>query len=197
MLQPSLSTNSVTLHQYTTQSAQPLYDLCKSPKAQALWSPEWSCASLNGFQEKLESRLRHRWCHYRLFTKQPNQQCFGFAYCYNSSVQSGTAFLSLFTNPATSSHQLNMHAGYLYLSYLFYCANIRKIYAEVLEYNPSCLKLCQRIGFQQEGKLSDYQYWNDRYWDQFILSLNREQFASVCKQQQRVLQKLSCLIQTN
>lgn len=70
----------------------------------------------------------------------------------------------------------------LFCNYLFVCFPIRKIYFELInnhEYN--FIDFLQNIGFEKEACLKEDTFFNNQYYDKYILTLNSNIFFEVNK----------------
>jgi RimJ/RimL family protein N-acetyltransferase len=61
-----------------------------------------------------------------------------------------------------------------FIGHMFVNYPLRSLFAQVYEYNITMISLLQKGGFQHEGSLRDYVWWQDRYWDVRIYRLDRE-----------------------
>ncbi|MCM3663647.1 UDP-4-amino-4,6-dideoxy-N-acetyl-beta-L-altrosamine N-acetyltransferase [Mesobacillus subterraneus] len=66
--------------------------------------------------------------------------------------------------------------GFAALNYLFYQLNVRKVCAEVLEYNKKSLTFHDKMGFSIEGKLVKHLRKNNQFIDVYLLGLLKEQW---------------------
>ena len=64
----------------------------------------------------------------------------------------------------------------LFFDYLFTVFNIRKLYAEVLEFNFGQFASGAEHVFKVEGRLTDHDWYDGRYWDMLVLALYRDDF---------------------
>lgn len=62
------------------------------------------------------------------------------------------------------------------VEYGFAELNLNRIHLTVLSSNERAIRLYQRLGFREEGKLRQAQYKNGKYLDIFIMALLREDF---------------------
>ena len=60
--------------------------------------------------------------------------------------------------------------AYKMLEFIFEDLNIRKLCAEVLDYNEKSIKFHEKVGFQKEGILREHVYKNDCYCDIHLYS---------------------------
>lgn len=67
--------------------------------------------------------------------------------------------------------------AYMMLNFLFDELNIRKVCAEVIDYNEVSLKFHEKVGFKSEGILRKQIYKNDRYCDVHLFSIFKEEWV--------------------
>ncbi len=66
-----------------------------------------------------------------------------------------------------------LEAGVLFCNYLFKNFNFRKLYVEVPGFNFGQLERGLGRFFEEEGRLSEHDYYDGRYWDLVIMTLDR------------------------
>ena len=59
---------------------------------------------------------------------------------------------------------------------LFLRYPLRKLYSTVYEYNSESLQSNLAAGFEVEGMLKDYRYFNGRYYGLYYLSISKDKF---------------------
>lgn len=64
------------------------------------------------------------------------------------------------------------------INYAFAVWPLRKLYAEVLEFNIGTLSSMTRHLFTEEARLSEWDFFDDRWWDLVYLSLTRVAWES-------------------
>lgn len=60
------------------------------------------------------------------------------------------------------------------IKFLFEEWNIQRIYAKIFDYNDRSIRLFTSLGFQLEGKMSDYIFTRGKFHDLCILSLKKD-----------------------
>lgn len=63
----------------------------------------------------------------------------------------------------------------LVLNYAFEKLNIRKVFLAVFANNPGAIKLYEKIGFQQEGRLRDHVWREGAYMDLFQMGIFKDE----------------------
>jgi len=98
----------------------------------------------------------------------------GFARAYNLNLVDDIFYAQMYVAP---NYRMRAHVwelAALFSDYLFQYYPLRKIYAEVVAHNEYASELYARIGFKNEGRLRDYVWYDDRFWDWLLLALSRE-----------------------
>jgi RimJ/RimL family protein N-acetyltransferase len=67
----------------------------------------------------------------------------------------------------------------LVLTYYFFELRYQKVTVHVYDFNEPSLKLHERLGFKQEGRLRHMGYTRGGYYDIFVFGLTREEFAEL------------------
>jgi RimJ/RimL family protein N-acetyltransferase len=73
-----------------------------------------------------------------------------------------------------------IEAPLLLLNYSFNVLNLRKIISYNVGFNKATLKMHHKIGpVKEEGCLKMHYYFNNKYWDVYILSFFKEDFLNL------------------
>jgi RimJ/RimL family protein N-acetyltransferase len=99
---------------------------------------------------------------------------FGFVQAYNFSQDLGWVFLLVYYARESRTPATALEATYLFGVYLFNAFPLRKLYAEVFEYNVDVLRQLERVGWKEEGRFAKHIWFRDRYWSLIRMSLFRE-----------------------
>ncbi len=169
-----------------------LYQLFDNKQIQHLWCPDIEFDSFKQFCDKFKRRISHRWEYFRVFSDDQSKNIVGFAYCYNLSDVNQTTNLCICFDVSVLNSAFCLKQALKYINYLYVDAKIRKIYAEVFDYNQRCIKLLTALGCEHEGQLKQHQLWQYKYWDLHVYSLLREDYFSMFKTHNLLLKKLSC-----
>lgn len=82
-----------------------------------------------------------------------------------------------------ASEYINKYCGEvisLFCNYLYICFPIRKIYFEMYNhYENNFLQMLEKIGFKEEACLKEDTFFNNKYYDKHILSLDVNDFFEV------------------
>jgi RimJ/RimL family protein N-acetyltransferase len=102
---------------------------------------------------------------------------------YNFAQDLGWVFLLVFFDPRSRTPATVLEATYLFGEYLFSAFPLRKLYAEVYEYNADVVSQLERVGWREEGRFAEHVWYQDRYWSLIRLALFREEWS---KQKERI-----------
>ena len=102
----------------------------------------------------------------------------GFVQAYGFNLEQGWASFMMYMDRACRAPGVTLEAGLLLMSYLFDSFPLRKLYAEVFEYNTESERILLRLGFVEEARLREHVWYRDRYWDHLRLALYREKWES-------------------
>lgn len=77
---------------------------------------------------------------------------------------------------STATKGMGTALGYTFLNYIFDELKIRKVCAEVFDYNEISLYFHQKLGFKQDEILREHIFKNGRYCDVHLFSIFREEW---------------------
>jgi RimJ/RimL family protein N-acetyltransferase len=72
-------------------------------------------------------------------------------------------------------------ARVLMLKYAFYDRGLQRVWARVLEDNIAALKMHEKVGYQKEGFLRNSNFKDGRFFNEYYLSVLKEDFEEVLK----------------
>ncbi|MCD6235284.1 MAG: GNAT family N-acetyltransferase [Candidatus Marinimicrobia bacterium] len=64
------------------------------------------------------------------------------------------------------------------LDYLFFDLKLHRVGAEVYEYNIASRKVLEKLGFSREGKLTEWLYRKEKYWDKLLYGILRHEWIN-------------------
>ncbi len=103
-------------------------------------------------------------------------ESFGFVQAYNFAPDLGWAYLLVYYDPGARTPATSLEATYLFGEYLFSAFPLRKLDAEIFEYNDDVLAQLARVGWKEEGRFREHIWYRDRYWALVRVALFREQW---------------------
>lgn len=103
----------------------------------------------------------------------------GMVQTYDLSLEDGWVFFLAYVTPQYQGRGHGAEASLLIADYLFSYFPIRKLYADVFEYNQRSLKALLNAGFVEEGRRRAHRYFHNQYWSLIHLALYREDWDSL------------------
>lgn len=105
----------------------------------------------------------------------------GFARAYHLNLPDGWAYVMGFADEAYRMRPHVAEATALFGAYLFRQFPLRKICSEVFEFNQYALRLHEKLGFHECGRMRKHVWFNDRYWDLVLFDLFREDYEAAMR----------------
>lgn len=133
--------------------------------------------SFEDFREWFVFQHKHYYHEFRIIEE--NGEVIGFCYSYDYADGNIKTVLHIIAKRQNSG--VGAMAELLFLDELFKVYPIRKIYNHIYAYNKQSLNSHISAGFEQEGKLKEYRYFNGEYHDVFIMAITREAFYKQCE----------------
>ena len=96
--------------------------------------------------------------------------------CYEADFRNGHAFIALQADPHAMQKGWVLHAGSVFLNYLFQTYPFRKIYAESPGFVVDSFRSTIGDGFVEEARLKDHEMYRGQYWDKHIFALYRSEW---------------------
>lgn len=105
----------------------------------------------------------------------------GFARAYYLNLVDGWAYMQGFAvEPFRLRRQVG-EASILFSKYMFEHFPLRKICSEVFEYNDSVVRIHQKAGYREAGRLRQHIWYKDRYWDLLQFEMFREDWDAAIR----------------
>ncbi len=140
-----------------------------------LWWDDREILPYEAFVEDFQRRLRRHIDTLFLIENKETKALIGMVYSYNTSLIDKYTYLCIYLIPEATQQGIGAVAGQMFGNYLYAQYGFRKVYAEVMAFNSPSLKICQRNGFTEEARLKEHRWFNGKYWDQIILSIQLEE----------------------
>jgi len=96
----------------------------------------------------------------------------------NASPRHGTFGYGLSIKRAARRQGYATEAIKLILNYYFCELRYQKVTVHIYDFNQPSIKLHQRLGFQQEGRLRRMGHTKGAYYDELIFGMTKEEFAA-------------------
>lgn len=107
------------------------------------------------------------------------EQPIGFVQAFNHNPSDGWCFTVAYIRPEYRGRPHAAEAYIALLEYLFRSFPVRKVYADVSEFNIHPMKPLMAGGFVEEGRFREHTWHDDRYWDVIRLAMHREKWNEV------------------
>lgn len=99
----------------------------------------------------------------------------GFFYTYQYSPSDGTLFTTIVLDRSNRLNGVAAEAGMLAYRYLFNNFPLRKIYADIFDFNQSSLAFARQCGFVEEGYLKHHTFRAGAYRGLYTFALYRKE----------------------
>ncbi|MCI5051215.1 MAG: GNAT family N-acetyltransferase [Candidatus Pacebacteria bacterium] len=95
---------------------------------------------------------------------------------YDGFAETGTMIGESFTNQGYGTE-----AKHLLLDFAFNVLDLRKLYSKVYAYNERSRTYSLKCGYRQIATLPDKKFYNEKYWDEWILEITKEDWIPAYK----------------
>jgi len=129
-----------------------------------------------------------------VITSNTNNDVLSLVVAYNADLRNRNVYGAVLVAPRLIGSGLDMEAIAIFLSYLFTAWDFRKVYFESVSFNLYQFRSGLQKFFHQEGVLRSHYYFANRYWDEYILAVYREDFCQHPTVRQ-VLSKMNLIIE--
>ena len=172
---PILETQKIKLRPVTSNDYDMLYSWHFSTGQIHLWWDERHIRSFDEFVNDFNNKLRYFFFTFFVVVKREHETDIpvGFTYTSRFNPVDRYVYSTMYLDREFTGKGLGIEAGQIHIQYLFSVFNIRKIYAEIYEYNKISIKAAKKAGFIEEARLKQHRWYIDRYWDLIIMSLHR------------------------
>lgn len=65
------------------------------------------------------------------------------------------------------------------LEFLFKHLNMNMVYLKVADFNPNAKKLYEKVGFKETGRLPQFYFRHEKYWDYIIMAITFENYQII------------------
>lgn len=170
---PSLRGKFMSLRAPTDKDIAAWFEWRQDVENLHTWSVFRRVVSLEEAAEEFRNMLHNSIVMMIMTNSAPNRPV-GFVQAYSISQIDGYAHLLTFVSPRHAGPRVGAEASLRFSDYLFTYLNLRKLYAEVFDFNQASLSALTTGGFREEGCLKKHIYFAGRFWDQHKLALYAE-----------------------
>jgi RimJ/RimL family protein N-acetyltransferase len=177
----------VSLRPILPQDYNVLYSWAADLRSLYLWSSNRRVPPYQEFVARLESTLRDTQSY--LILERAADRPIGFCQAYDMNLIEGwTSFLFFIIEDYRKGPHA-AEAGLIAFDLLFKYFPLRKIYADVFEYNEDSYNiLVSHGGFREEARLPNHIWYESRYWALIKLALYRDDYYEWRERTNRILQ---------
>ncbi len=162
-----------------------LYRWASDLRSLYLWSLDRRVPPYQDFVARLEKTLRETQSY--LIADQATGAPIGFCQAYDMNLSEGWASFILYVDERYRKRPHPAEAGLILLDLLFKYFPLRKVYADVFEYNEDSYNiLVNHGGFREEARLPNHIWYEDRYWAVIKLAVYREDYYEGRERFQRI-----------
>lgn len=155
-----------------------IYEILSSDETQQMLYDTLVVRSYSRFSDWMTQNFKGYWHDY-FVVETKSRTILGFVYSYEFNFRNDTCKICICINMRYREYGIGAIAGSWFIEYLFNHYPLRKIYAEVFDFNASSLNMAKEFGFQEEGCLRDVCWHQGDWHDQYILSMERTSFAKL------------------
>lgn len=176
MKNKELNWRNITLIQYEDKFFEFVYKCYQDYKSRFLYTNDFTIISRNEFRDYISRKATKDFHDFMIIIDNNTALPIGFIYTYNFNRQNDYIYFSIYLEEKNRKNINVATAGIIFFNYIFKYFPIRKIYCSVFDYNSVSEKVLKNAGFQLEGQLKEYRYYNRKYHDMNIYALFREDF---------------------
>lgn len=104
-----------------------------------------------------------------------NENIIGQICSYNYNKIDGYTYIDINMDD-NGKKEFYIETCQMFFNYIFTCFPIRKLYFEGYKYELEKMRILKEIGFEIEGNLKQHNFFCGKYYDKYILSINRKDF---------------------
>lgn len=150
------------------------YDLSLSAENNARWRYRGTTPSPERFVTDLWTGVQAQFV---IETPEPRQRA-GLVVAYNADMANGTVYLAALVDNDYHRKVWPMEGILLFVDYLLQNWNFRKVYAETPEFCAAQFASGAGTFFEEEGRLTQHQFFQGKYWDYITYALTRERWQT-------------------
>lgn len=161
----------------TSRDIRFLYEIMTA-EDQYLYSTKLRFLSREDFEQWLCCRLKNDFHDFYIIRESKTLRPLGYVHNYDFSLTDGHCKLVVYIIPEYRKTGIGGIAAVTFMKRLFSMYPLRKLYSTVYEYNKESLQSNFAAGFEEEGIIRDYRYYNGKYHSMHYLSMSKQQFEN-------------------
>jgi UDP-4-amino-4,6-dideoxy-N-acetyl-beta-L-altrosamine N-acetyltransferase len=108
-----------------------------------------------------------------------NNRPLGLVNFQNINSINGTCYWGIYIGEKDALQGSGSILGYLSLEYIFNTFGIRKVCAEILDFNSRSVKFHKKLGFTEEGRYKEHVFKDKRYVDVISMALFNQKWEEI------------------
>ncbi len=178
---PVLKTARLTLRQVRPSDAPALFTIFSDPKVTRYYDqPTFTeLAQAEGLAARMQQRFAEKRTVRWAIIRQGNDQLLGTCGYAEWKRHFRCAAVGYELAPAEWGQGIMTEALTAVLTFGFTQMQLNRVEAYVMTGNAASMRLLQKLGFQEEGLLRQYGYWQNAYHDLHLFALLKRDFSAL------------------
>lgn len=168
-----------------------LYELSLSQEVGFRWIFRGSTPTFEAFAQSLSQN--NVLVQFIIERNGPPPAQLGLIMAYRPDFQNGTVYIAMVVEPQPGllNRGWPIEAAVLFVDYVFMLWNFRKLYMETTDFSLPAFASGLNGILEQEGCLKQHEFYNDHYWDLYVLALYRQRWQVVKDEWRQRLERLA------
>ena len=168
-------TNSIRLIQFMDSYLPKMYEIYIDQEQRLNILPKKSYVTMDQFETNFKRHIESKYTEFKIIRDDSND-FIGFVIAYDYMRDDNHMKVTVYVKPEFQHGAYGLVAVVKFIDFLFSYYNLNKIFTEVYDFNVPSIKLHNTFGFEEEGRLKEYKYYNGRFHDMLIFAITREKF---------------------
>ncbi len=166
---------SIQLNQFVDEYLPQLYEIFSDQEQRLNILPQRQYITSDQFEKTFKRHIESKYTEFKIISD--NEHDFiGFVIAYDYMRNDSHLKVTVYIKPEFQHSTYGFVAVVKFIDFLFNYYNLNKVFTEVYSFNEASVALHTTFGFKQEASLSEYKYYNGKYYDMIIYSIKRENF---------------------
>lgn len=140
------------------------------------------------FADRLSKNFQNHYHQYFVVRANYGKKIIGYVYSYNFNAYNGHIYMAISSDETPLSRCAIAEAGIIFIDFIFRRYSVRKIYADIYNFNEKSIHIVTTTGFVKEAELREHRYYDGEYHSMLIYALYRESFY---KKNTKLLNRIS------
>lgn len=170
---------NIRLKPYEKRDFDFAYKCYQDYDSRPLFTNDFNIISRDEFVDYIDKKANYSFHDFMIIIDVLTNLPIGFIYTYNFNRQNDYIFFAIYLEKKSRNNMNVAVTSMIFFNYIFKYYPIRKIYCSLFDYNNISKKVLKTAGFQLEGCLKQYRYFNREYHDMSIYALFRNEFYNL------------------